>query len=51
MLVPHLRASWIPVLIGGLAFTAGMIAPFAAVVVLAVGSPIITYVMRRRTRA
>lgn len=51
VLVPHLRASWIPVLIGGLAFTAGMIAPFAAVVVLAVGSPIITYVMRRRTRA
>ncbi|WP_294192088.1 TMEM175 family protein [uncultured Sphingomonas sp.] len=51
VLVPHLRASWIPVLIGGLAFTAGMIAPFAAVVVLAVGSPIITYVMRRRARA
>lgn len=49
-LAPHLRASWIPVLIGGLAFVAGMIAPLAAVVVLAVGSPIITYALRRRTR-
>ena len=47
---PHLRASWIPVLIGVLAFAGGMVSPMIALAVLVAGSPIISVVLRRRER-
>ena len=49
-LEPHLRASWIPILIGVLAFAGGMVSPLIAMGVLVIGSPIISFVLRRRTR-
>jgi uncharacterized membrane protein len=45
---PLLRASWIPIVIGSLAFAAGIAFPFAGLAVLAIGSPIISYILRRR---
>ena len=50
MLYPHLRASWIPVLIGVLAFAGGMASPMIALGVLVVGSPIISLLLRRHVR-
>lgn len=49
-LKPLLRASWIPVVIGSLSFAAGMVSPLAALGVLAIGSPIISYLLRRERR-
>ena len=49
-LYPHLRASWIPVLIGVLAFAGGMVSPMIALGVLVIGSPIISVLLRRRDR-
>ena len=48
---PHLRASWIPILIGVLAFAGGMVAPIVALGVLTIGSPIISTILRRRDAA
>ena len=48
MLYPHLRASWIPILIGSLAFAGGMVSPWIALGVLVIGSPIISLLLRRR---
>ena len=45
---PFLRASWIPVLIGALAFAGGMVLPIIALAVLVIGSPIISLLLRRR---
>lgn len=44
---PLLRRSWIPVLIGVCAFAAGMVTWIAALVVLTIGSPLITVLIGR----
>ncbi len=44
---PFLRRSWIPIAIGVCAFAAGMVTWVAALVVLTVGSPIITVLIGR----
>ena len=41
------RGGWVPVLLGGLAFAAGMVSPIAVLPALALGSPAIGYLLRR----
>lgn len=46
----NIRASWIPVWIGGLAFALGMISPLLSLVALTIGAPVIGWLVRRGTR-
>ncbi len=48
MLRPNLLRSWIPILIGVIAFAGGMISWIVALVVLMVGSPLIAHLVQRR---
>ena len=45
------RGGWVPVLLGALAFAAGMISPVWALVALAFGGPLIGYLLRRERKA
>jgi len=47
-LTAHVRSSYIPLLIGGSALVAGMIAPILAIVALIVGGPLFSWLVRRR---
>ncbi|MEG3124359.1 TMEM175 family protein [Sphingomonas sp. GB1N7] len=44
------RSSWIPLIIGSLAFAVGMVRPLWALIVLTFGSPVIGWLVRREWR-
>ncbi|KQS03095.1 hypothetical protein ASG11_01460 [Sphingomonas sp. Leaf357] len=44
------RSSWIPLIIGSLAFAVGMVRPLGALIVLTFGSPLIGWLVRREWR-
>lgn len=45
-----LRSSWIPLIIGTLAFVAGLVSPWWAMVALMAGSPLVGWLVRREWR-
>lgn len=44
------RSSWIPLIIGTLAFAAGLVSPWWALVALMAGSPLVNWLVRREWR-
>jgi len=49
VIADHRRASWIPILLGALAMTGGLVRPLFALIALMIGSPAISWLFRRRS--